>query len=115
MKSTRLHSGVTFLVLLPFLGDTGLADVRLPAELPPMNARSEPLVLQVKGNNLVTVEHVLVGEVWLCSGRANMEWPVRRSSNADAEIAAAKYPLIRHLKVPHCPSTVPLRSINCVP
>ncbi|MCC5022822.1 MAG: hypothetical protein J6386_08525 [Candidatus Synoicihabitans palmerolidicus] len=44
---------------------------------------------------------VLVGDVWLLSGQSNMEWNVDRVNNADAEIAAANQPLIRHLKVEH--------------
>jgi sialate O-acetylesterase len=37
-----------------------------------------------------------------------MEWPVAACVNAQEEIAAAQYPLIRHIKVPLVPSTVPL-------
>jgi sialate O-acetylesterase len=43
---------------------------------------------------------VLVGEVWICSGQSNMEWPVGASNDADLEIATAKYPLIRLITVP---------------
>jgi sialate O-acetylesterase len=42
---------------------------------------------------------ILAGEVWLCSGQSNMEWPVSASSNADLEIAAAKRPNIRLVRV----------------
>src|SRR5690349_7028745 len=35
-----------------------------------------PLELTVKGDNVVNVKNVLVGEVWLCSGQSNMEWPL---------------------------------------
>ena len=58
-----------------------------------------PHVLSVKGDNAITVEGVLIGEVWLCSGQSNMEWIVLHSKNHDAEMAAAKYPQIRLLHV----------------
>src|SRR5690242_13669292 len=35
-----------------------------------------PFELTVKGDNLLTIRNVLVGEVWLCSGQSNMEWPL---------------------------------------
>jgi sialate O-acetylesterase len=49
----------------------------------------------------LTVRDVLVGEVWLCSGQSNMEWTVAMSNDAEREIAAAQYPSIRLLKIPH--------------
>jgi sialate O-acetylesterase len=36
---------------------------------------------------------------WMCSGQSNMEWPVVRAANAAAEIAAANFPLIRHVQI----------------
>ena len=36
----------------------------------------------------VTLKNVLVGDVWLCSGQSNMNWPVRLSDNADEEVLA---------------------------
>jgi sialate O-acetylesterase len=38
---------------------------------------------------------VLVGEVWVCSGQSNMQWPVGLSNDAEAEIAAATNPQLR--------------------
>jgi sialate O-acetylesterase len=55
--------------------------------------------LTATGLNQVVVRDVVVGEVWLCSGQSNMEWPVSEADRAAEEIAAAKYPLVRHVKV----------------
>ena len=79
--------------------------------LPPMKASSQPLTLRVEGKNKIEITDVLVGEVWLCSGQSNMEWTVAASTNATAEIAAADFPMIRHLKIEHRPSTVPLDDV----
>jgi sialate O-acetylesterase len=81
---------------------------RWKVELPPMTASKVPLAVTVKGNNTVEFKDVLIGEVWLCSGQSNMEWTVASSTNAQAEIAAAKNPMIRHIKVPLVSSAVPL-------
>ena len=87
---------------------TGTWRVRLPA----MRASTEPFTLRVEGTNTLEINDVLIGEVWLCSGQSNMEWTVDRSTNHDAEIAAADYPLIRHMKVARRSSTTPLDDIE---
>ncbi|MGQ9576367.1 MAG: sialate O-acetylesterase [Thermoguttaceae bacterium] len=60
-----------------------------------------PHELVVKGStgSSLTIRNVLVGEVWLCSGQSNMEWPVAASLNAQQEMAAATYPQIRLFQV----------------
>src|SRR5688572_24325590 len=39
--------------------------------------------------------NVVVGEVWVCGGQSNMEWPLNRSYKPEADIAAATNPQIR--------------------
>ncbi|MFN9606471.1 MAG: sialate O-acetylesterase [Planctomycetota bacterium] len=77
-------------------------------ELPPMAASKSPTKMTIRGSNTIEIDDILVGEVWLCSGQSNMEWTVAMSSNPKEEIAAAKHPLIRHIKIPLVPSNVPL-------
>jgi sialate O-acetylesterase len=74
-------------------------DGRWLVVLEPLAASSEPHSLVVRGTNTVEVSGLLIGDVWLCSGQSNMEWPVRLAQNSDAEIRAATNPLIRHFKV----------------
>lgn len=57
-----------------------------------------PHELKVKGANEVTVNGVLVGEVWLCSGQSNMAMTVSRSNNAKEEIAGTDLPQVRMFK-----------------
>ena len=57
-----------------------------------------PQTLTIKGNNTVTLQDVLVGEVWLGSGQSNMAMTVNRAQNFEAEKSAAAFPLIRHYK-----------------
>jgi sialate O-acetylesterase len=51
--------------------------------------------LIVQGNNEIKVKDVQVGDVWICSGQSNMEWPVAETRDADLELPAANYPNIR--------------------
>lgn len=55
------------------------ADGRWRVVLAPLQASAEGRSLTVRGNNGVTLENVLVGEVWLCSGQSNMEVGLDRS------------------------------------
>ena len=48
-----------------------------------------------------TVNDVLIGEVWLCSGQSNIEWPVKQADNFAVERQNANYPQIRHFRVDH--------------
>ena len=93
-------------------GDTQTATAadsgRWQVELPPRKASNAPATLRIQGKNTVVINDVLVGEVWLCSGQSNMEWTVAASADAQAEIAAAQHPLIRHIKVPLVQSNTPL-------
>lgn len=76
-------------------------------KLQPLKANATGQTLTVKGKNTLTLDDVLVGEVWLCSGQSNMEWNVGQSANAAEEISAANHPRIRHIKIPHRPAEKP--------
>jgi len=76
--------------------DTGKWRVDLPA----MKVDGKVHTLTVKGKNTVTINDVLLGEVWICSGQSNMEWSVGGSMNAKEEIAAANHENIRLFNVP---------------
>ena len=79
-------------------------------QLPAMTAGG-PHTLTVAGTTTVTVNNILVGDVWLCSGQSNMEWSVGSSTNAQEELAAADHPRIRHIKLPHVPADQPQEDV----
>ncbi|HTE31035.1 MAG TPA: sialate O-acetylesterase [Chryseolinea sp.] len=58
-----------------------------------------PFQLVVKGTNTLTVNDILIGEVWICSGQSNMEWPVSSANNAEEEIKQGNFPEIRQFLV----------------
>jgi sialate O-acetylesterase len=75
---------------------------RWVVNLKPMPASRDGRTLLVRSaaGEQFQIEDVLVGEVWLCSGQSNMEFPVSKSYDGDLEIAAAKHPMIRLISVP---------------
>ncbi|MCP9223540.1 Ig-like domain-containing protein [Erythrobacter sp. LQ02-29] len=50
---------------------------------------------------------ILVGDVWLCSGQSNMEFPVERSIMGAQRIAGAADPKLRILAIPKATATQP--------
>ncbi len=71
-----------------------------------------PHALTVKGKNTVTIEDVLVGEVWVCSGQSNMGWTVNGSRDAALEIMTSNYPRIRLITVPRVGTQEPQSDFN---
>ncbi len=59
-----------------------------------------PLTLTVQGGDARarTIQDVLVGEVWLCSGQSNMALSVNKAKNFATEQPAATWPKIRTLQ-----------------
>jgi sialate O-acetylesterase len=81
-------------------------------KLQPLKASNTPLTMTIKGENTVTINNILVGEVWLCSGQSNMGFPVRsvRALPPYAKVEevikdAQNYPLLRQYTIPLIKST----------
>jgi sialate O-acetylesterase len=49
----------------------------------------------------ITLDDVLVGDVWLASGQSNMAFEMRKAATADADLPHAANPRIRLLVVKH--------------
>ena len=67
-------------------------------KLPSLSAEpylGQALELVVQGDATATVHDVTIGEVWLCSGQSNMEWPLACSADAGRHLAAADLPDVR--------------------
>ncbi|AHF16866.1 sialate O-acetylesterase [Niabella soli DSM 19437] len=55
------------------------ADSSWKIELRPLKASFDPAVLEiVSGQEIIKLNNILVGEVWLCSGQSNMEFAMRK-------------------------------------
>ena len=68
-------------------------------QLPPFGL-GDAKTMSVGGKNTITIQDILMGDVWVCSGQSNMQWSVRQSKDAVAEMANADYPAIRLFNVP---------------
>ncbi len=84
---------------------------RWMVHLAPMKASAKPRTLVVLGKtSRLTFDDVLVGEVWLCSGQSNMEYPLHgwfRGGHGKQAVAKANYPLIRIINLPSIAASHP--------
>jgi sialate O-acetylesterase len=77
-----------------------------------------PRTLTISGKNRIVLNNVQVGEVWVCSGQSNMERQLGLRAGQqpitgwEKEVAAAKYPDIRHFGVAQKQSLTPLQTVK---
>jgi sialate O-acetylesterase len=86
-------------------------DGRWLVHLKPLKAGG-PFTMTVQANNTVSVTNILVGEVWLCSGQSNMEFPLSRAANAEEAIAASADSQLRLFTVPRASTDAPKTEIT---
>ncbi len=74
-------------------------DGKWTLKLGALEASAQPLTMTIAGSNTITINDVLIGEVWLCSGQSNMAMQVDglhgTVDRAAEEIAAADLPQLR--------------------
>ena len=82
------------------------------AWLPPVPAGG-PHELRVESEGArLRLRDVLSGDVWICSGQSNMEWPLQQARDAEREIAAARHPAIRLFTVARRVSASPCTDVD---
>ena len=68
--------------------------------LDPMQATDKPQKMLIESNDkIITLKNILVGEVWVCSGQSNMEWPMFGLKNPEKKMAGATDSKIRFIAV----------------
>ena len=77
---------------------------------PPDVAEPFNVKVIIGGTNAFMFTNVVVGDVWVCGGQSNMEFPLRLARNGEEEVKNANYPEIRFFKVRNQPAYEP-RSI----
>jgi sialate O-acetylesterase len=73
-------------------------------KLDAMPASAEPRVLKAGS---VSIQDVLVGEVWLASGQSNMEWEMKMKPDSAADIPNATHPHLRLIEIPKTVALTP--------
>ncbi len=80
----------------------------------PMRAAGGPFRVEMKGSNALSLDDIMIGDVWFASGQSNMEMPLKGFpgsaviKNGEAEIQAANQPRLRLLRITKTTSHFPL-------
>ncbi|MBC8290024.1 MAG: sialate O-acetylesterase [Planctomycetes bacterium] len=81
-------------------------------KLPAMKADGKAHTLTVAGSNTITLEDILIGEVWVGSGQSNMEWQLRSTHGSAKAIKAADFKNIRLFHVPKIQKPAPADNVK---
>ncbi len=93
---------------------TTAAGGKWTVRLKPLHASADPKPMKITGSTTITLDNILVGDVWLASGQSNMERqlgprkPQQDIVGWQEAAAAAKFPLIREYKLPEKFSNAPV-------
>src|SRR5215510_11021532 len=71
-----------------------------------------PYELTISGEDTLVFKNVLVGEVWVCSGQSNMEWPLVNAKGGKEAIAQANYPEVHLFTVERKTAQTPQNDLN---
>lgn len=72
-----------------------------------------PYIIDIKGRkNSISLNNILIGDVWLCSGQSNMQFRVHEAKNAETEITDAHHPNIRAFNVKQEMSFIPANDFS---
>ncbi len=82
------------------------SDGRWQAQIQPPAAGTS-CSIRISGPQNIEFHNVLAGDVWLCGGQSNMEFPLSRARNGEQEIKAADLPRIRLFTVRSQPAYSP--------
>lgn len=88
------------------------AQGRFSAQFAARPASDQPLTLTATDSTgTAAVSDLLVGDVWLCSGQSNMEFPVSRGLNGDAVAMSSADDGLRLLMIPKATSPTPQATV----
>lgn len=90
------------------------ADGKFSIEVPTPSAGG-PYQITISDGEKLTLNNIMAGEVWICSGQSNMEMPVvgwGKVMNCEQEVADANYPSIRLLQVKKTIALTPQENVE---
>ena len=74
--------------------------------LKPVKASATPHTLQIKADTIIQLNNILVGDIWLCSGQSNMEYPMDKKFKKYAAPKKSLDPAIEELCSPNKSTTI---------
>lgn len=94
---------------------TAGADGKWKTALPALTAGGPYTLTVSDGQGATTLNDILIGDVYLCSGQSNMEFPARLSTGAWGEIGASANPNLRFVNIEKDSAAAPRDDLKTVP
>jgi hypothetical protein len=94
---------------------TAGADGKWQASLPALPAGGPYTLSLSDGQTTTTLNDILIGDVYLCGGQSNMEFPARLSTGAWGEISASANPALRFVTIERDSSASPRDDLKVKP
>jgi sialate O-acetylesterase len=94
---------------------TAGADGRWQASLPALPAGGPYALTVSDGQATTTLNDILIGDVYLCSGQSNMEFPARLATGAWGDIGASANPDIRFVTIEKDSAAAPRADLKTAP
>jgi sialate O-acetylesterase len=68
--------------------------------------------MTIRGDNVIRLKDVYVGEVWLCAGQMNMDWPLHLADGGDEAARDAKDSQLRLFQVRYADAPAPATEVQ---
>lgn len=94
---------------------TAGADGKWKTVLPALTAGGPYTLTVSDGQATTTLNDILIGDVYLCSGQSNMEFPARLSTGAWGEIGASANPNLRFVNIEKDSAAAPRDDLKTAP
>lgn len=78
---------------------------------PPFELNRSYSVQIISGKDTIGLNHIIAGDVWLCSGQSNMEFAVGNFKWCQQEVDTANEPEIRFYTVPNALDLIPAKEL----
>lgn len=80
-------------------------------ELAPMPAGGPHVMTIAQGDQMLELKNILIGEVWLCGGQSNMQWPLTKSDSGSEAISDSANSQLRLFTVPRHRAPAPKNDV----
>jgi len=90
---------------------TAAQDGKWLVKLDPMK-EGGPYEVSISGPSTITYKNVLIGDVWICSGQSNMQWPISASRDPKETVASSTNPALRLFYVQRIPADKPADDVK---
>ncbi|WP_309399465.1 hypothetical protein [Cerasicoccus maritimus] len=81
-------------------------------ELPAQSANAEGQKMTIEGSSSLTLDDILIGELWVLFGRSNVGFPLEKTVNGKAVAAESDLPLVRINSLYDKPSLDPAKDVQ---